>query len=90
MVLYLRKWTVEFVSFKGIDEFIHRFACGKCIQIEVGMPTEELPVRRKVDRVCIAVVEQVGHELFENTDFISSGIQIEEFSLFGACKLIDF
>ena len=53
------------------------------------MQTEEFTVRRDIYRVRGTVVENIGHDLLEYTDFITTGIQIQEFALFRIGKMVE-
>ena len=82
--------TIEFISLQSIDKFLHIGAGDQSVDIQFGMPAEKFSVRRNINRIRVAVIKQVGHDLLENTDLVAPGIKIQEFTLFRVRKLIYF
>ena len=89
-VLNPGQWSIKFISLQCIDKFLHIAAGDQPVDIQFGMPAEKFSVRRNIDRVCVAVIKQIGHDLLEHTDLVTSGIKIQEFTLFRVCKLVYF
>ena len=54
------------------------------------MSAEKLSVRGEVHRIGISVIEEVRNHFFKNTDLIAPGIQIQECSLPGVGKIVNF
>ena len=89
MLLDFTQGMIEFVSFQAVDQLLHSGAGGEPVHINFGVMSEKIPVRGDIYRVRGAVVKNIGHDLLEYTDFITTGIQIQEFALFRIGKMVE-
>ena len=89
MLLDFTQGMIEFVSFQAVDQLLHSGAGGEPVHINFGVMSEKIPVRGDIYRVRGTVVKNIGHDLLEYTDFITTGIQIQEFALFRIGKMVE-
>ena len=89
MLLDFTQRMIEFVSLQAVDQFFHSGAGGEPVHINIGVMPEKIPVRGDIYRVRGAVVKNIGHDFLEYTDFITPGIQIQEFALFLIGKMVE-